>query len=146
MAAINRVVITGRLTNDPELRTTPSGKQVVGVSVAVQKRFKPTDPNEKDAHFFRVTCWGRDAEFLANYAHKGRMVGIEGRLEQRRYTGNDGIEREVVEIIADNVALLDRPRDDAGGGENRERAVAAVPAGGASSNDEPDDYDPFAEE
>lgn len=145
MSSINRVVITGRLTQDPELRTTPSGKQVVGVGVAVQKRIKPTDPNERDAHFFRVTAWGKDAEFLANYAHKGRMVGIEGRLEQRRYTGKDGIEREVVEIIADNVALLDRPRDDAGNGETRERAVAAVPIG-SNSSDIDDEYDPFAEE
>jgi single-strand DNA-binding protein len=141
MSAINRVVITGRLTHDPELRTTPSGKQVVSVQVAVQKRFKPTDPNEKDANFFRVTAWSNNAEFLANYAHKGRMVGVEGRLEQRKYTGNDGVEREVVEIIADNVALLDRPRDDAG--ETRERAAVAVPSGGG---EEPEDYDPFAEE
>lgn len=141
MSAINRVVITGRLTADPEMRTTPSGKQVVSVTVAVQKRFKPTDPNEKDAHFFRVTAWGNNAEFLVNYAHKGRMVGVEGRLDQRRFTGNDGIEREVVEIIADNIALLDRPRDEVG--ETRERAAVAIPA---TEEPEPDDYDPFAEE
>jgi single-strand DNA-binding protein len=142
MSAINRVVLTGRLTRDPELKTTTTGKQLARFSVAVQKRIKPTDPNERDAFFFNIVAWERNAEFIGNYGTKGRMVGIEGRLEQRRYTGNDGIEREIVEIVADNVALLDRPRDDAGGSaDDREHAVAAVPAGG-----EPDDYDPFAEE
>ncbi|MFN8140372.1 MAG: single-stranded DNA-binding protein [Fimbriimonadales bacterium] len=142
--SINRVVLTGRIVRDPEMRTTPSGQQVVNFSIAVQKRIKPTDPNERDAFFFRIVAWNKQAEFISNYATKGRMVGVEGRLEQRRYTGNDGIEREAVEVIADNVALLDRPRDDQGGGEYApsDTAVANV----ASTSTEVDDYDPFAEE
>lgn len=141
MASINRVVITGRLTRDPELRTTTTGKTVASFSLAVQKRFKPQDPNEKDADFIRCVAWGQTAEFLSNYATTGRMVGVDGRLQSRRYTGNDGVDREVVEVVADNVALLDRPKDSAGGAEPA--AVAAVSSG---YDQEPDDYDPFAEE
>ncbi|SRR5581483_6256391 len=142
--SINRVVLTGRLVRDPEMRTTPSGQQVVNFSIAVQKRIKPTDPNERDAFFFRIVAWNKQAEFMANYATKGRMVGIEGRLEQRRYTGNDGIERETVEVIADNVALLDRPRDDQSSGEYQPATAAAAVS--TSPEAEVDDYDPFAEE
>lgn len=141
MSAINRVVITGRLVRDPELRTTTTGKQVVSFTVAVDKRFKPAD-GEKSANFFRVTAWEKQAEFVGNYAQKGRMVGVEGRLDQRKYTNKEGIEVETTEIIADNVALLDRPRDDQGGGESY--ATAAVATG--TNEPDPTDYDPFAEE
>jgi single-strand DNA-binding protein len=138
MSSINRVVITGRLTRDPELRTTTTGKQVVSFSVACDRRVKSEEG--KDADFFRVTAWNQTAEFIANYAHKGRMVGVDGRLQQRKYTNKDGIEVEAIEIVADNVTLLDRPRDDAAGGEK----TAAVAAVGAETG--PDDYDPFEEE
>ncbi len=140
MSAINRVVITGRLVRDPELRTTATGKQVVSFSVAVDKRFKPAD-SDKTANFFRVTAWEKTAEYVGNYAQKGRLVGVEGRLDQRRYTNKEGIEVEAIEIIADNVALLDRPRDDSGSTGETYAAVAS-----ANSEPDPGDYDPFAEE
>lgn len=142
MSAINRVVITGRLVRDPELRTTSTGKQVVSFTVAVDKRFKPTG-DEKTANFFRVTAWEKQAEFVGNYAQKGRMVGVEGRLDQRKYTNKDGIEVETTEIIADNVALLDRPRDDQGG---TSEGFAAAAVASTATDPEPTDYDPFAEE
>lgn len=141
MSSINRVVVTGRLVRDPELRTTQTGKQVVAISIAVQKRIKPQDPNERDAFFFRVTAWGQTAEFIANYASKGRMIGVDGRLEQRRYTGSDGIEREVYEIVADNVTLLDRPRDEGG----MDTAAVALPSEPVEVPPTVD-YDPFEEE
>jgi single-strand DNA-binding protein len=140
VSSINRVVLTGRLVRDPELRTTQTGKQVVGISIAVQKRIKPQDPNERDAFFFRVTAWGQTAEFIANYATKGRLVGVDGRLEQRRYTGNDGIEREVYEVVAENVTLLDRPRDDSSS-ETAAVAIASEPVEVPM-----EDFDPFEEE
>ena len=143
---INRVVLVGRLTRDPELRTTTTGKSVCDFSIAVNKRVKPTD-GSSDADFFRVNCWERTAEYVSNYLHKGRLVAVDGRLQTRKYTANDGTNREVVEIVAENVQGLDRPRDDdgaakggaaAGGG-----ARAAVAAGSAPSAEE---YDPFADE
>jgi single-strand DNA-binding protein len=144
MSSINCITVTGRLTRDPELRTTTTGKQVTGFGIAVEKRFKPTDPNEKDADFFNVTAWGQTAEFVSNYASKGRMVGVQGRLQSRKYTNKDGVEVTAVEIVADNVVLLDRPRDDAPAAEAA--GVAAVSAPAATSEVDPGDYDPFGDE
>jgi|SRR5579862_501989 len=140
--SINRVVLVGRLTRDPELRTTQTGKSVCDFSIAVTKRVKPQD-GSPDADFFRVTAWGQTADYVSTYLTKGRLVGLDGRLQSRKYTASDGQNREVVEIVADNVQGLDRPKDDAGGGSSS--AVAAV---GASSGPAPADleeYDPFAD-
>lgn len=140
---INRVVLVGRLTRDPELRTTTTGKSVCDFSIAVQKKIKPTD-GSPDADFFRVNCWEKTAEFVSNYLHKGRLVAVDGRLQARKYTDKDGNNREVVEIVAENVQGLDRPRDDADGGNaGGANARVAVTAGSVPSADE---YDPFADE
>ncbi len=141
---INRVVLVGRLTRDPELRTTTTGKSVCGFSIAVNKRMKPTD-GSPDADFFSVTAWDKTAEYVSNYLTKGRLVAVDGRLQSRKYTASDGSNREVVEIVADTVQGLDRPRDDAPGGggsprENAPVATGAAPIAGA------DEYDPFADE
>src|SRR5437763_14968862 len=96
---INRVVLVGRLTRDPELPTTTTGKSVCDFSIAVQKRVKPTD-GSPDADFFRVNCWERQAEYVSNYLHKGRLVAVDGRLQARKFTDKDGNNREVVEIVA----------------------------------------------
>lgn len=141
---VNRVVLIGRLTRDPELRTTNTGKSVVSFSIAVQKRIKPQNPSDPDADFFRVKAWGQTAEFVSNYMSKGRLVAVDGRLETSKYTDNTGASREVVEVVADNVNGLDRPRDDAGGGDNaRPAAGGARPA--ASVAPSADEYDPFAD-
>ena len=139
---INRVVLVGRLTRDPELKTTTTGKSVCDFSISVNKRIKPSD-GSSDADFFRVTCWEKTAEYVSNYLHKGRLVAVDGRLQQRKFTGQDGQNKEFIEVIAESVQGLDRPRDDnneshAGGG-----ARAAVAAGSVPSADE---YDPFADE
>jgi single-strand DNA-binding protein len=140
---INRVVLVGRLTRDPELRTTTTGKSVCDFSIAVGKKIKPTD-GSPDADFFRVNCWEKTAEFVSNYLHKGRLVAVDGRLQARKFTDKDGNNREMVEIVAENVQSLDRPRDDAGGAEGGGSAPrAAVAAGSVPSTDE---YDPFADE
>lgn len=135
---INRVVLVGRLTRDPESRSTVNGKTVCDFSIAVDKKFKPTD-GSATADFFRVTAWEKTAEFVANYLTKGRLVAVDGRLQSRKYTANDGTNREVVEIVAENVQGLDRPRDDSG----EARPQAGVAAATVPSADE---YDPFAEE
>jgi single-strand DNA-binding protein len=139
---INRVVLIGRLTRDPELRTTTTGKSVCDFSIAVQKRVKPQD-GSPDADFFRVNAWNQQAEYVSNYLGKGRLVAVEGRLQSRKYTTSDGQNREVVEVVADNVQGLDRPRDDASGGEAG-RAVAATAATTAAPSAE--EYDPFADD
>jgi single-strand DNA-binding protein len=131
--SINRVVLVGRLTRDPELRNTTTGKQVVNFGLAVDDRF-----NKDHTNFFNISAWGSTADFVAKYLTKGRLVAVDGRLSQRKYTGQDGQERNVVEIVADNVQGLDRARDDAGGGGARQEPVSV--AAGA------DEYDPFADE
>ena len=136
---INRVVLIGRLTRDPEHRTTTTGKSVCDFSLAVQKRVKPQD-GSPDADFFRVNAWERTADYVSNYLHKGRLVAVEGRLQSRKYTASDGTNREVVEVVADNVQALDRPRDDAPASAGAPVPTAGEPAPAA------DEYDPFADE
>jgi len=155
--SVNRVVLIGRLTRDPELRTTNSGKNVVEFSIAVQKRIKPQD-GSPDADFFRVKAWGQTADYVNSYIHKGRLVAVDGRLETRKWTDQNGTNRESVEVVADNVNGLDRPRDDAapasagnsGGGYNSGNggnsgggSPSARPVTAAPSEEE---YDPFADE
>lgn len=139
--SLNCVCLTGRLTRDPELRTTATGKQVLSFTLAVQKRFKPQDDNQPDASFINCVAWGQQAEFLSNYGAKGRTVGVTGRLEQRKYQAQDGTMREVVEVVVDSVQLLDRPRDDV------QRETAAVHAASEQGDEmlatEGEDYDPF---
>lgn len=136
---INRVVLVGRLTRDPEYRTTTTGKSVCDFSIAVQKRIKPQD-GSPDADFFRVNAWGAQAEYVSNYLTKGRLVAVDGRLQSRKFTASDGTNREVVEIVADNVQGLDRPRDDAGASTQQPAAV------GVAAAPDPDEYDPFADQ
>jgi single-strand DNA-binding protein len=137
---VNNVVLVGRLTRDPELRTTNTGKSVCSFSIAVQKKSKPQD-GSPDADFFNIVAWERNADYVVNYLTKGRLVAVEGRLQSRKYTTNDGNNREVVEIVANSVQGLDRPREDHGGGEGGARPTAAVTAAPAA-----DEYDPFADE
>ncbi|MBL8086745.1 MAG: single-stranded DNA-binding protein [Chthonomonas sp.] len=134
---VNRVVLVGRLTRDPEVRTTTGGKSVVDFSIAVQKKIKPQD-GSPDADFFRVIAWDKTADYVGNYLTKGRLVSVDGRLQARKYTANDGTNREVVEIVAESVQGLDRARDDAG--TPVAAAVTQSPSTGA------DEYDPFADE
>ena len=110
--SLNRVCLIGRLTRDPELRQTTGGKDVASFSIAVDKRIKPTD-GSPTADFFLVVCWSQVATFVSNYLTKGRLVAVDGRLQTRKYTAADGSNREVCEIVADNVHGLDRPKEEA---------------------------------
>ncbi len=106
---INRIVLVGRLTRDPELRYTPSGKAVVGFTLAVNRRF--SRQGERDADFIDIVAWDKLAEVVANHLGKGRLVGVDGRLQVRSYETQDGQKRRAAEVVADNVSFLDRPKD-----------------------------------
>jgi len=125
--SLNRVTLVGRLVRDPELRTTSAGKSVVSFSVAVNKRVKAQDGTEAD--FFRVTAWGQTAEYVNTYLTKGRLVSVDGRLETKKWTDQSGNNREQVEIVADNVNGLDRPRDDSQTNQQTTDAGAYDPFG-----------------
>ena len=100
---MNKVILIGRLTRDPELRFTPSGKAVATFSIAVNRPYS----KEKEADFFNVVVWGKSAENCANYLAKGRLVGLDGRLQSRSYETQTGEKRYVTEVIADQVEFLE---------------------------------------
>jgi single-strand DNA-binding protein len=106
VTSINRVVLVGRLTRDMELKTTPNGTAVGKFSIAVNTSYKSGEEWKEEAHFFNVVLWGKRAEALAKYLTKGMEVGIDGSLRQNRWKTDDGQDRSVVEINAENVNLL----------------------------------------
>lgn len=104
---INRVVLTGNLTRDPELRSTPSGTPVCGLRVACNTRRKDASGEWVDKpNYFDVTIWGRQGENAAQYLEKGRAVAIDGRLEWREWQDKEGNKRQSIDIIADSVQFL----------------------------------------
>ena len=112
---LNRVVITGNLTRDPELRSTPSGTSVCKLSVACNTRRRDASGEWVDKpNYFDVTVWGAQGENCATDLQKGRPVGIDGRLEWREWETQDGSKRQAVDIIADSVQFLGSRE----GGEN----------------------------
>jgi len=113
---LNRVVLTGNLTRDPELRSLPSGTSVCSLRVACNTRRKGQGGEWEDKpNYFDVTVWGAQGENCARYLSKGRPVGVDGRLEWREWETQDGQKRQSVEIVADSVQFLGG-RDDAGNG------------------------------
>jgi single-strand DNA-binding protein len=116
---INRVVLTGNLTFDPELRSLPSGMSVCKLRLAVntQRKNNSTGEWEDKPNYFDVTVWGKQGENCARYLAKGRPVAIDGRLEWREWQDRDtGRNRSAVDIIADSVQFLGGRDDNAGGG------------------------------
>ena len=139
MAAINinRVVMTGNLTRDPELRSTNSGTSVCGLRIACNTRRKDASGNWVDKpNYFDVTVWGAQGENCANYLSKGRPVAIEGRLDWREWEAKEGGgKRQSVEIIANSVQFLGSRDGSGGGGEG---------GGFSPSSDVPADSSDFA--
>jgi single-strand DNA-binding protein len=115
---INRVIITGNLTRDPELRSLQSGMSVCSLRVACNTRRKDNQSGEwvDKPNYFDVTIWGRQGENAAQYLSKGRPVAIDGRLEWREWQDQQGNKRQSVDIIADNVQFLSSPEGFNGGG------------------------------
>ena len=107
---LNRCIIMGRLTRDPELRHTQAGKDVTSVTLAVDRDFKGQN-GEKETDFIDIVAWGNTAEFLCNYFSKGRMAVAEGRLQIRDWTDKDGGKRRSAEIVAERVYFADSKRD-----------------------------------
>lgn len=124
---INRVVLVGRLTRDIEIKKTQSNLSVANFSVAVDNRTKD-DQGNKTTSFINCIAWRQSAEYLAKYSHKGSLVGIEGRLQQRSYVRKDGTNANVLEVVVDSVTLL----ESKGQSESRYESQSSAPI------DEPD--------
>ncbi len=149
---INRVVMTGNLTRDPELRNLPSGTSVCSLRIACNTRRKDESGQWTDKpNYFDVTVWGAQGENCAQYLAKGRPVAIDGRLEWREWQDKDGNKRQSVDIIADSVQFLgSREGGDNGGRFSPQSDVPAdtadfqtAPAGGGGGGGAADDDIPF---
>ena len=113
---LNRIILMGRLTRDPELRHTQTGTAVASFSLAVDRDFKDRNTGEKATDFIDIVAWRQTAEFVSRYFTKGRMAVVEGRLQIRDWTDKEGGKRRSAEVIADQVYFGDSKRDSDGGG------------------------------
>ena len=110
---MNRVVLVGRLTKDPEMRTATSGTTITSFTLAVDNRMKNAD-GSRGTTFIGCVCFAQRAETVAKFTKKGSLVGVEGTLNQRKYTRKDGSTASVIEVICDNVQFLDPKPANAG--------------------------------
>lgn len=124
---LNRVILIGRLTRDPELRYTPAGVAVTQFTLAVDRPFS-SNQGEREADFIPIVTWRQLAETCANYLRKGRLTAVEGRIQVRNYENNEGKRVYVTEVIADNVRFLESNRDNGG---QREESGGSYGGGGA---------------
>ncbi|MEE0776535.1 MAG: single-stranded DNA-binding protein [Bacillota bacterium] len=112
---LNRIVLIGRLTRDPELRSTTNGTPVCTFSLAVERAFKSADGN-KETDFVPVVVWREMGEACGRYLSKGKLAAVDGRLQMRRYEDKNGNKRTAAEVVADNVRFLSPKDSDSGAG------------------------------
>lgn len=125
---LNRIILIGRLTADPELRYTPSGTAVASFTLAVD-RPRANQNGEREADFINIVVWNKLGELCAQYLKKGRLAAVEGRLQIRSYENKEGQRVRVTEVIADNVRFLDRGDNSGGGFES-----SGISQGGGSNS------------
>src|SRR4029079_4685985 len=160
MASVNKVILLGNLGRDPETRYTTGGDAVTNLNIATSEQWKDKSGEKQErTEWHRVVLFGRQAEVAGEYLKKGRSVYIEGRLQTRKYTDKDGVEKYSTEIVADRMQLIGGGRDSAGGdaefssggggtasgGARREGGGAPTPKGGGAKKnvDDFDDDIPF---
>lgn len=138
---LNKVILMGRLVADPEFRSTESGTAVTTFRMAVDRDFKNKQTGEKEADFITCVAWRNTAEFVSRYFTKGSMAAVEGRLQVRNYTDNDGNKRYVTEVVANSVYFAGSKAN----GDNAQTGGAAPYNGGTYNADvsfsEIDSYD-----
>ncbi len=128
---MNRAMLIGRLTRDPELRATSSGISVCTFTIAVERRFQNRDSQSREADFIPVVVWRGQAENCAKYLQKGSQAAICGSIQTRTYDAPDGSKRYVTEVVADEVQFLSRPN----GSDNTEDAARAASLGSSPFGD-----------
>ena len=129
---INRVVLVGRLTKDPELRTTATGINVLSFTLAFDNKNKNAD-GTRGSSFINCTAWRNSAEIIAKYCKKGSQLGVDGTLQERRFQRKDGTNASVIEIVVDNIALL----GSKGGNTNTYNSQPETVSTGYVQDDEP---------
>lgn len=139
--SLNNVTLMGRLTADPELKTTNSGVSVTSFSVAVDRKYKAKG-EEKKADFIDCVAWRNTAEFICKYFQKGSMIGIEGEIQTRTYTDNSGTNRKVTEILVNNASFCES-KANAGNHSNYIPDAYTAPQTGTFEEMPQDDTLPF---
>ena len=139
---LNKIILMGRLTRDPELRRTQSGTAVTSFSLAVDRDFK-SQSGEKETDFIDIVAWRNTAEFVSKYFTKGRMAVVEGRLQIRDWTDRDGGKRRIAEVIAENVYFGDSKRE--GGSDYGSAPAYSAPYSGYAAPAAPGGHSDFAE-
>lgn len=149
---LNRVILIGRLTRDPELRYTPAGVAVTQFTIAVDRPFS-SQGGEREADFIPVVTWRQLAETCANYLRKGRLTAVEGRIQVRNYENNEGKRVYVTEVIADNVRFLESGNREGGSREETPSSGGFGGGGfgggsgqGSNRNTSRSNQDPFSDD
>ena len=148
MANVNKVILIGNLTRDPELRYTPSGTAVIDLGMAMNRRYKGRDGEMKeDTCFVDLQAWARSAEVISEYCHKGDPLYVEGRLQLDSWEGRDGQKRSKLRVVVENFQLLGgrRGAGGAGGGGQQQRSSAPPPQQRQQPPPEPDAPPPPAD-
>jgi len=136
LSSVNKAILVGRLGRDPEVRYTGSGQAVANLSLATAERFKDKQGEYQErTEWHRITAWGRLAEIVQQYTHKGSMIYVEGRIETRKYE-KDGVERYSTEIVAQSIQLLGSKGDN-GSPASGQESDAAEPAAETETDDIP---------
>lgn len=147
--SLNKAMLIGNLGREPEMRYTPDGKPIATFSVATSRNRRDPNGNWMDeTEWHRIVAWDRLAETASQYLHKGSKVYVEGRIQSRKYTDNQGVERTVYEIVAHDLTLLDRRADtgDAAGDEWGDGAAAQSQRPQRPQRKTPGDEETFASE
>ena len=132
---LNRIILSGRLTRDPELRHTPSGTPVASFSLAVNRDFKDKTTGETPVDFIDIVAWRHTGEFAANYFAKGSMAVVEGRLQIRDWTDREGGRRRTAEVVASNIYF----------GDSAKKKSAPAPAANADATPPASEFDADAD-
>ncbi len=133
---INRVVLVGRMTRDPELRRTSSGAAVTSFSLAINRNFSSAN-GERQTDFINCIVWNKAAENVERYCSKGSLVGVEGRIQSRQYDAQDGTKRTVVEVVCDSVQFLETKARES----NPQQFMDSIPVGQDPFNTPGNDLD-----
>jgi len=112
---LNRIMLIGRLTKDPELRYTQNGAAVASFSIANNRTYNVNGEKREDVSFFNVSAWGKHGEMIVQYCKKGQRIAIEGRLQQRSWDNQEGKKQYSIEIVADNTQFLSAKGENNGG-------------------------------
>ena len=140
---MNRVVLVGRLTRDPELRTTPSGVSVASFTLAINRNFT-NQAGTREADFINCIVFNKPAENLNRFIRKGGLVGVEGRIQTRNYTATDGSTRYVTEVVCDNVQFLE-PKGGSQGAPSASPYDDLSPYDMPRNNNRPNQFQPKEE-